>query len=211
MQPGFGQELLAKSLLTQLLILLRRAMDAQPQAVESLASDEKIAAIMQYLSQHPTESVSIDDLAARFYISKYHMMRRFRAETGYTVHAYLTGKRLALAREQIAAGTPGSPSPPRRPFCRRPAPAASEITPHSAAPTAASSASRPAAQSRMPPKRRNREKRLDSGATICYDSKAEFVRVPAGVAQRPGHQPSKLGTRVRFPSPAPLCASSSAG
>lgn len=105
-QPGFGQELLAKSLLTQLLILLRRAMDAQPQAVESLASDEKIAAIMQYLSQHPTESVSIDDLAARFYISKYHMMRRFRAETGYTVHAYLTGKRLALAREQIAAGTP---------------------------------------------------------------------------------------------------------
>ena len=101
-----GQELLAKSLLTQLLILLRRAMDAQPQAVESLASDEKIAAIMQYLSQHPTESVSIDDLAARFYISKYHMMRRFRAETGYTVHAYLTGKRLALAREQIAAGTP---------------------------------------------------------------------------------------------------------
>lgn len=106
MQPGFGQELLAKSLLTQLLILLHRAMDAQPQAVESLASDEKIAAIMQYLSQHPTESVSIDDLAARFYISKYHMMRRFRAETGYTVHAYLTGKRLALAREQIAAGTP---------------------------------------------------------------------------------------------------------
>lgn len=68
-------------------------MDAQPQAVESLASDEKIAAIMQYLSQHPTEPVSIDDLAARFYISKYHMMRRFRAETGYTVHAYLTGKR----------------------------------------------------------------------------------------------------------------------
>ena len=31
---------------------------------------------------------------------------RLRAETGYTVHAYLTGKRLALAREQIAAGTP---------------------------------------------------------------------------------------------------------
>jgi len=105
-QPGFGQELLAKALLTQLLILLRRAMDAQPQAVPSLAADEKIAAIMQYLSQNPTEQISIDDLAARFYISKYHMMRRFRAETGYTIHAYLTGKRLVLAREQIAAGMP---------------------------------------------------------------------------------------------------------
>ena len=105
-QPGFGQSALAQAILVQLLILLRRSMDAQPQAVPSLAADEKIAAIMQYLSQNPTEQISIDDLAARFYISKYHMMRRFRAETGYTVHAYLTGKRLALAREQIAAGTP---------------------------------------------------------------------------------------------------------
>ena len=52
------------------------------------------------------EDLSIDELASRFYISKYHMMRRFRAETGYTIHAYLVGKRLALAREQIAAGTP---------------------------------------------------------------------------------------------------------
>ena len=105
-QPGFGQEALSRAVLLQLLIFLRRAMDAQPQAVPSLAADEKIAAIMQYLSQHPTDPVSIDDLAARFYISKYHMMRRFRAETGYTIHAYLTGKRLALAREQIAAGMP---------------------------------------------------------------------------------------------------------
>ena len=105
-QPGFGQSTLAQAILVQLLILLRRSMDAQPQAVPSLAADEKIAAIMQYLSQNPTEQISIDDLAARFYISKYHMMRRFRAETGYTIHAYLTGKRLVLAREQIAAGMP---------------------------------------------------------------------------------------------------------
>lgn len=105
-QAGFGQSLLAQSVLMQLLILLRRAMDEQPQAVPSLAADEKIAAIMQYLSQHPTQAISIDDLASRFFISKYHMMRRFRAETGYTIHAYLISKRLVLAREQIAAGTP---------------------------------------------------------------------------------------------------------
>ena len=61
---------------------------------------------MQYLSQNPTEQISIDDLAARFYISKYHMMRQFRAQTGYTIHGYLTGKRLMFARAMIAAGTP---------------------------------------------------------------------------------------------------------
>ena len=105
-QPGFGQAMLSQAALAQLLILLCRAMDDQPQAVPSLAADEKIAAIMQYLSQNPTQEISIDDLAARFYISKYHMMRRFRAETGYTIHAYLVSKRLVLAREQIASGMP---------------------------------------------------------------------------------------------------------
>ena len=88
------------------MILVPQGCVHRPEAVPSLAADEKIAAIMQYLSQNPTEQISIDDLAARFYISKYHMMRRFRAETGYTIHAYLTGKRLVLAREQIAAGMP---------------------------------------------------------------------------------------------------------
>ena len=70
------------------------------------AYDEKVAAILQYLSRHLTEHISIDDLSARFYISKYHMMRRFRAQTGYTIHAYLIGKRLMLARELILGGTP---------------------------------------------------------------------------------------------------------
>ena len=43
-------------------------------------------------------------LAGRFYISKYHMMRRFRQETGYSVHGYLTEKRLLLARQLLGRG-----------------------------------------------------------------------------------------------------------
>ena len=33
------------------------------------------------------------------------MMRRFREETGTTIHSYLVGKRLMLARELILGGT----------------------------------------------------------------------------------------------------------
>ncbi len=105
--PGFAQELLTRSVFLEFLITLTRALDEHdlPYASASVA-DEKVAAILQYLTHHLTEKISIDDLAARFYISKYHMMRRFRAETGYTIHAYLTGKRLMLARELIGGGTP---------------------------------------------------------------------------------------------------------
>ena len=106
-EDAFGRELLAQSLLFQFLIGLNRAMaDDLLQYAKPAAYDRKIEAILRYLSEHLTEPVSIDDLAARFFVSKYHMMRQFRAQTGYTIHGYLTGKRLMFARTMIAAGTP---------------------------------------------------------------------------------------------------------
>lgn len=98
-EDAFGRELLAQSLLFQFLIGLNRAMaDDLLQYAKPAAYDRKIEAILRYLSEHLTEPVSIDDLAARFFVSKYHMMRQFRAQTGYTIHGYLTGKRLMFAR-----------------------------------------------------------------------------------------------------------------
>ena len=105
--PDFGQALLAKGLFWQFLVQLIRGMRAHDLSyAQPGAEDEKIVAILRYLSAHLTENISIDDLAARFFISKYHMMRRFRAETGYTIHNYLITKRLLLARELIAGGMP---------------------------------------------------------------------------------------------------------
>lgn len=106
-EDAFGRELLAQSLLFQFLIGLNRAMaDDLLQYAKPAAYDRKIESILRYLSEHLTEPVSIADLAARFFVSKYHMMRQFRAQTGYTIHGYLTGKRLMRARAMIAAGTP---------------------------------------------------------------------------------------------------------
>lgn len=106
-EDAFGRELLAQSLLFQFLIGLNRAMaDDLLQYAKPAAYDRKIESILRYLSEHLTEPVSIDDLATRFFVSKYHMMRQFRAQTGYTIHGYLTGKRLMFARAMIAAGTP---------------------------------------------------------------------------------------------------------
>ena len=102
---GYGASLLTQAQFTELLVEVNR-LCRDGHGVGAAGGDSKVVSLLQYLNLHLSEPLSIDDLSARFYISKYHMMRRFRAETGYTVHAYLTGKRLALAREQIAAGTP---------------------------------------------------------------------------------------------------------
>ena len=56
------------------------------------------------MDAHLAEDISIDALAEQVYLSKYHMMRLFRKETGITVHDYLTQRRLLLARDHIRAG-----------------------------------------------------------------------------------------------------------
>lgn len=104
---SFGQALLSRSLFLQLLIEVSRGtLEHGLSYVTNAAYDEKTVAILQYLNANLTQKISIDDLAARFYISKFYMMRRFREETGYTIHNYLISKRLLLARELIAGGTP---------------------------------------------------------------------------------------------------------
>ena len=72
--------------------------------VGAAGGDSKVVSLLQYLNLHLADPLTIDELAARFYISKYHMMRRFRQETGYSVHGYLTEKRLLLARQLLGQG-----------------------------------------------------------------------------------------------------------
>lgn len=102
---GFGRELLEQAIVIQLLVSITRDLeDHQLRYVTSAACDEKIVSILKYLNLHLHQTMTIDELAKQFYMSKYYMMRRFRAETGYTIHGYLTEKRLLLARERIAQG-----------------------------------------------------------------------------------------------------------
>mgnify|MGYP000794993325 FL=1 len=76
--------------------------------VQAASGDSKVVALLQYLNLHLTEELTIDQLSERFYVSKYHMMRRFRRETGYSIHGYVTEKRLLLAQRLLAQGA--SPS-----------------------------------------------------------------------------------------------------
>ncbi len=99
------RNLYKKTYLLQFLILLNRMMmDENVHFVDTSRCNKKIVEIIQYINNHLTEEISIDMLAENFYISKYHMMRQFKEETGYTIGNYMNQKRLLLARELLKQG-----------------------------------------------------------------------------------------------------------
>ena len=98
----YGREVLAGGLLLQLLALLgrychrRTALQPSPDNPQNA----RVVEMLRYIDQHLSEDLTIDLLSEEFYISKYHMMRLFRQETGQSIHSYLSDRRLLHARSQ---------------------------------------------------------------------------------------------------------------
>ena len=105
-EPGFGREILSTTGLLRLLVELgrcRRRGGLLPQGMDA-PQDVRIQKILRFIDTHLGEELDGETIAKEAYLSKYHMMRLFRQETGTTVHLYITQKRLALARELIRGG-----------------------------------------------------------------------------------------------------------
>lgn len=66
------------------------------------------AEILSYINEHLTESLSLTELCERFFISKNHLNRIFKASTGVTVWEYVKVKRLSLARDALYKGSTAS-------------------------------------------------------------------------------------------------------
>lgn len=64
---------------------------------------EKFLSICNYINDHCTENLTMDELAAKTGFSKFHFSRLFKQFTGITYHAYLTNKRIAYAEKLLIA------------------------------------------------------------------------------------------------------------
>ena len=101
-----GHVILSRSVLMRMLVLIGRELQKTDTHLPApvVPKNGKMLEILRFLDANLTEDLSIDDIASRFFISKYHMMRRFRDETGTSIHTYLSDKRLLMARDLIQAG-----------------------------------------------------------------------------------------------------------
>lgn len=105
---GYGKNILTQSLFLQFMVYLNRIFLEKQYIFDkkSYTFDSQIASILQYINHNLKEDLSVETLASRYYVSKYHLMRKFKEETGYTLHNYIVNKRLLMARTLISEGMP---------------------------------------------------------------------------------------------------------
>ena len=59
----------------------------------------------EYIEEHLEEDLSLETLARKFFVSKYHIAHVFKDNIGMSIHQYITKKRLNLCKEAISGGT----------------------------------------------------------------------------------------------------------
>lgn len=67
--------------------------------------DVLISGMLAYIEDNLSSNLSLDALAQRFFVSKYHLSHLFRTAMGTTIHKYVLKKRLAAATAALLGGS----------------------------------------------------------------------------------------------------------
>ena len=70
---------------------------------------ERISEVIRYINNHITEPMSLDDLSAQFFISKYTLLHEFKSYANISVYQYILSKRVLYAQLLMQRGI--SPGP----------------------------------------------------------------------------------------------------
>ena len=99
----------AQGLLLQLLGELLRLASGTGAQEDAGRSSTLIENVLGYIGEHYREEISLDELAERFFVSKYHLAHLFGKTVGVSVYRYILLKRLQHARALLAEGaSPGN-------------------------------------------------------------------------------------------------------
>ena len=106
---AYGGRLSAAGLLLQFMVALNRLAHGEEQSGEQNAlSSPLVSAVLDYIGEHYHEELTLEDLAARFYVSKYHLSHEFSRVVGTGLYRYIILKRLVHARQMLSVGiSPG--------------------------------------------------------------------------------------------------------
>lgn len=103
-----GSAVMADAAMLQAAILINRLQQKSVRSERRSRSGSLVNSVLEYINSHFSEELTLDNLAGRFFISKYHLSREFGRIVGIPLHRYITQKRLVVAKQMLSEGLPSS-------------------------------------------------------------------------------------------------------
>lgn len=97
----FGREAQLSLCVSDLLLHLNRTIYEQQHAKRPHETRNLYENIMNYIEEHLSEDLSLEQLSEHFFVSKYYISHIFKDNIGLSVHQYIVKKRLAACRNAI--------------------------------------------------------------------------------------------------------------
>lgn len=105
---GYGHDIIETSAFLELLVMINAISQLQtaqlPDAVSSYKYSRQVDDILNYINQNITSPITIEQLAAKFYLSDSYICRIFKSATGTTINKYITARRISIAKALLGEG-----------------------------------------------------------------------------------------------------------
>lgn len=101
-----AEQMLNRCRMAMLLVSICQCIDDTEE--EKLSTTNQIHQVVAYINDHLNESLTLDELAAKFYVSKYYLLHAFKEYANLSVHKYIISKRIIHAQILLQDGvSPG--------------------------------------------------------------------------------------------------------
>lgn len=102
---SFGNKIITHGLFLQLMVEINRmALSETDNTKQKKETSPLISNVLNYISEHYCEDLSLEKIAKHFFVSKYYLSHEFTNSVEVGLYRYITIKRLIIAREMLADG-----------------------------------------------------------------------------------------------------------
>lgn len=97
----FGKEAKVSLYVSDLVLTLNRLVYEQQNPQTEHETQTLYQNLIFYIDEHLDETLSLDELANKFFVSKFHISHLFKEQMGLSVHQYILKKRMQASKEAI--------------------------------------------------------------------------------------------------------------
>ncbi len=102
---NMGDDLLVDAYITEILVLISRSLEGHGEAEARIDVPELVTQVKNYIFDHLTEQISLDDLSREFYFNGKYISSTFKKYTDMTIRAYILDQRITLAKRLLREGS----------------------------------------------------------------------------------------------------------